>query len=76
MNREYIVKPKTGVIFMENRGNLITTESTSQPTKLYTRRKFIGLGLIGTLGLTGGISVIDKVFGEQATDKSGQATLN
>ncbi len=43
---------------MENQGNLITTESTRQPTKLYTRRKFIGLGLIGALGLTGGISVI------------------
>ena len=54
---------------MENQGNLITTESTRQPTKLYTRRKFIGLGLIGDLGLTGGMSVIDKVLGEQANDK-------
>jgi len=40
--------------------------------KLYTRRKLIGLGLIGAVGLTGGMSVIEKVFREQTNDKINQ----
>lgn len=55
---------------MDNQDNLITTESTRQSKKLYSRRKFIGIGLVGALGLTGGISVIEKVFDDQATDKT------
>lgn len=56
---------------MENRDNSISLGPSAQPTKLYTRRTFIGLGLIGVLGMTGGISVIDKLFGAQANDKIG-----
>jgi len=54
---------------MKSQGNLITTDSTYQPMKQYTRRQFIGLELIGALGLTGGMSVIAKVF-EQKDNKS------
>lgn len=59
----------TGVIPLKNQGNLINTESLNQPLKRYTRRKFIGLGLLGTLGLTGGYSAIDNIFGEQKDKK-------
>jgi len=52
--------------------NLISTESLSRTPKRFTRRKFIGLGLLGTLGLTGGYGVIDNVFGEQNENRTGQ----
>ena len=46
-----------------------------KPIKLYTRRKFIGLGLMGALGLTGGISVIDKAFSAQGKNIIGQKPI-
>ena len=54
---------------MENKGNSVFSGPSAQPTKLYTRREIIGLGLIGALGMTGGISVINKLIGAQANDK-------
>lgn len=55
---------------MENKDNSISSGPSAQPTKLYTRRSFIGLGLIGALGMTGGISVIDKLIGVQTNSKN------
>ncbi|MHB8074409.1 MBL fold metallo-hydrolase [Desulfosporosinus fructosivorans] len=54
---------------MEDHSNLISTDLIRQSTKLYTRRKFIGLGLIGALGLSGGIHVINSTFGDQGKGK-------
>lgn len=57
---------------MRSQSNLIDTTSLSQPPKRYTRRKFIGLGLLGTLGLTGGYFAIDTVYREQRDLKKGK----
>ncbi len=46
-----------------------------KPIKLYTRRKFISLGLMGALGLTGGINVIDKAFSAQGKNIIGQKLI-
>lgn len=57
---------------MKNQGNLINTKSLNQPLKRYTRREFVGIGLLGTLGLTGGYGAIETVFGKQNDNKASQ----
>ena len=46
-----------------------------KPTKLYTRRKFIGLGLMGAVGWTGGIRVIDNLLEGQDKGKHKQKLI-
>jgi len=60
---------------LENQDPSIIIKPPNQPTKKYTRRRFIGLGLIGALVLTGGLSVIDEVFGEQIEDEIGHKLI-
>ena len=54
------------------RRNQIDTSSLIQPPKRCTRRKFISLGLLGTLGLTGGYFTIATAFGEQININKGK----
>lgn len=56
-------------------GNLFDPESRHQPLTRYTRREFISLGMLGTLGLTGGYFAINNVLGEQSGEKSGQKLI-
>ncbi|WP_291349084.1 MBL fold metallo-hydrolase [Desulfosporosinus sp.] len=57
---------------MKDQLDLSNSESLSNSSKRFTRRKFISLGLLGTLGLTGGYVAMDNVFGNQGTKNSGQ----
>ncbi len=61
------------MIPLKHQGNIINNESLSQPPKRYTRRKFIGVGLLGTLGLTGGYFAIDNAL--QKDNKSRQKLI-
>ncbi|SHH99116.1 MBL fold metallo-hydrolase [Desulfosporosinus lacus] len=56
-------------------GILFDPESRHQPPTPYTRREFINLGILGTLGLTGGYFAITNVLGERSGEKSGQKLI-
>jgi len=53
----------------------MSTESHSRIPKRYTRRKFLSIGLLSTLGLIGGYSAIDNAFGKQRQESNGQKLI-
>ncbi|WP_081962907.1 MBL fold metallo-hydrolase [Desulfosporosinus sp. HMP52] len=54
---------------MKDKDDLLDSELPRAPQNQYTRRRFISLGLLGTLGLTGGYIAINNVLDDEHQNK-------